>query len=186
MKLIIASLFIALSANAAESTITSAPSTPKQACELLAKAATEDNFKAFTDLTAMHTCPMHHSKKDCTDANCPMHHDKKDCTDKNCPMHKKGKDYKHAGTCPHHGHGKGSEEGFHKMHEKEIERLKDLTCKEEKIVGDHAWVEAVSKNESRLVPFKMQDGSWKFDMHTYHSFYPHAKMTETEKTDKKK
>lgn len=180
MKLIIASLFLALSANAAESTTTSAPSTPKQACELLAKAAAEDNFKAFSELTAMPSCMMGGEGK-----TCPMHHGDKECTDKNCPMHKKEKGAKQAASCPHHGKGMGSEEGFHKMHAKELERLKDLTCKDEKIVGDHAWVEAASKTESRLVPFKMEDGSWKFDMHTYHAFYPHKMPMEEAKPTKK-
>lgn len=67
------------------------------------------------------------------------------------------------------------EEGFHKMHEKHLDLLKSINCKDEKMVGDHSWVEAASKEESRLIPLKMVDGRWKFDMKTYFSFYHPAK-----------
>lgn len=146
----------ALAADTAKTTETST-TTPKQACEALAKAAAEDNFKAFSEWTAM-PAMMDHEGMAC---------DHKKCKDKNCPMHKKGKEHHHAGM--------PSEEGFHKMHQKEMARLKDLSCKDEKIAGDHAWVEAISQNESRLVPFRMEDGKWKFDIHAYHAFY-HSKM----------
>lgn len=145
--------------------------TPTQVCEALAKAAMDNNFKAFTDLAAMPM--MGHDGKGC-------HMDGKECTDKNCPNHKKGKGKGKGtedmqGSCEMHGmmgmHGMNMEEGFKNMHEKEMARLKNINCKGEKIAGDHAWVEATSENESRLVPFKMVDGKWKFDMRTYHSFY---------------
>ena len=172
MKFFFACLFFSLSTMAAETAPVIAkelaPTTPKQACEALAKAAAEDNFTAFAEGTAMP--PMIHEGMAGHDKSCPMmdHKDKK-CTKKNCPMHKE--EGKHAMPGMHGMHGMPTAEDFHKMHEKEMERLKTLTCKDEKIAGDHAWVEAISQNETRLVPFKLVDGKWKFDMHTYHSFY---------------
>ena len=182
MKLLITTLLFSLSAIAAETApSTPAPATPKEACEAIAKAAVENNYKAFGDLTTMHDCGENWDAKSCPMAG--KHH--KECTDKNCPMHGKAKKkankkdvaYHHH----HHMHGMPSEEGFHKMHEKELSRLKDITCKDEKIAGDRAWVEAVSQNEARLIPFKKKDGQWKFDMHTYHSFYHEREKATEEK-----
>lgn len=173
MKLLLVTLLFSVAAIAAETktettATTTEPTTPKQVCEALAKAAAADDYKSFSEWTATTPCMMGDCGKSCP----MMGHDAKDCTKKNCPMHKKGKGQAKAATCPHHMHGMaGGEEGFHKMHEKELARLKDLTCKEEKVAGDHAWVEAVSQQETRLVPFKLQDGKWKFDMHAYHAFY---------------
>jgi hypothetical protein len=180
MKLVLVSLLLSATAMAAETTAPAitevTATTPKQVCEALAKAASENNFKAFSDWTAMPGMMMGANGK-----SCPMMGEEKECTDKNCPMHKEGKGKAKGmakGKAPMHPmggmgqmHGMNMEEGFKKMHEKEMERLKDLNCKEEKIAGDHAWVEAISQNETRLVPFKMVDGKWKFDMKTYHSFY---------------
>ena len=195
MKMFFATLVFSLSALAAETTPatteTAAPSSPKQVCEALAKAATENNYKAFTELSV--TPPCMRDSASCTEKKCPMHGDKectnktcsmhgeKGCTDKSCPMHKKGKKMAKAEKGHHHHHhhhmmGMGSEEEFKKMHEKELARLKDINCKEEKIAGNHAWVEAASQNETRLVPFKLQDGQWKVDMHTYHAFYHETEM----------
>lgn len=151
-RLIIVSLFISVTSLAADTPAANEMSTgtPKQVCEALAKAATENNFKAFMELSAM---PMGYGR---------------DCLDKTRTGKNKGKQapQDHCGM-----HGKNMEGGFQKMHEKQMDRLKSLSCKDEKIVGDHAWVEATSKEEARLVPFKMMDGKWKFDMRTYHSFY---------------
>ncbi len=178
MKLLFVSLFLsatAMAADTAPATTEMSATNPKQVCEALAKAAAESNFKAFSEWTAMPGMMMGADGK-----SCPMMSEGKECTDNNCPMHKgpKGKGMaKGKGQMMHDMggmgpmHGMNMEEGFKKMHEKEMERLKDLNCKEEKIAGDHAWVEAISQNETRLVPFKMVEGKWKFDMRTYHSFY---------------
>lgn len=195
MKILLTTLLFSLSAMAAETapskTEATAPTTPKQVCEALAKAAADNNYKAFTELSVTPPCMRDgatcteknctmHSDKECTEKNCSMHA-KKECTDKNCPMHKKGKKMAKGEKGHHHHHhhhmmGMGSEEDFKKMHEQELARLKDLTCKDEKIAGNHAWVEAASQKETRLVPFKLQDGQWKFDMHTYHAFYHETEM----------
>ena len=175
MKLLLTILMFSISAMAEETTPAATPevtfTTPKQVCEALAKAAAADDFKVFAEWTAMPQM-MHPEGKNGSGKSCPMmaHKGKeckdKKCTDKDCPMHKGEKGYKHAGM-----HGMPSEADFHQMHSKEMARLKDLSCKEEKVSGDHAWVEATSQKETRLVPFKMVEGKWKFDMHAYHAFY---------------
>jgi hypothetical protein len=187
MKTLLLTLLLTASAMAAETpaavtttgkpeTVAPVATTPKQACEALAKAAAEDNYKAFQDMTAMPSMMGHSCDMKGDTGNACAH---KECTDKNCPMGKHGK-----GMAKGKGKGKGmgmdhsamqgmmhSEEGFHKMHAKEMERLKDLACMDEKISADHAWVEVKSQNETRLVPFKKVEGQWKFDIHTYHAFY---------------
>ncbi len=180
LKTILATLLFCMTALGAETTPTVTATSPKEACEALAKAATADDFKAFSELTAAAGMMGMHGMT-CDNKDCPMK-GKHDCTGKNCPMHQAGKGKakgKDCGTT----HGMNMEERFHKMHAKELERLKDLTCKEEKVVGEHAWVEAMSQKETRLVPFKMVEGKWKFDIRTYHSFY-RGPMTETETKQK--
>lgn len=130
---------------------------PKQVCENLAKAATENNYKAFTEWTTMGAGPM-----------MGMHHGKGMMGGKGM---KKG-DW---------GMGAPTPEAFEKMHKEQMAKLKALGCKDEKIAGDHAWVEATSNNEVRLVPFIKQDGQWKFDMHTYRSFYRPADAAKMNK-----
>lgn len=200
MKYILFTLIFSTFALAAETTppAPEAPAnlSPKQVCEALAKAATDNNFEAFSNLTAMpmmaaggmhghegmpcdgKSCPMHKGEKGMAkgdhNAPCPMHAKggEHKCNGKNCPMHKGGKGMAkgdHNAPCPMMEGKPG--EGFAKMHEQEMKRLKALVCKDEKIAEDHAWVEATSQNETRLVPFKKMDGQWKFDMRTYHSFY---------------
>lgn len=191
MRILMSLLFLATAAcasgtktatTAVDTKSTTATTTPKQACEGLAKAAMDGNYAAFKDLTVM---PMMWCKDG---EKCPMM-GSGTCSDKTCPMHKHGKKRgKDGGRHGHHAYGHpeglGSEEGFKKMHENEIARLKDLACKDEKVAGDRAWVEATTQNETRLVPFRLMEGQWKFDIKTYHSFY-HRKSnpTETSKTE---
>lgn len=152
-KLITLFLFISATALAADpiNPINEAPTnTPKEACEAIVKAGIDDNFQAFKDLTIM-----------------PTGHEKNSSD--------KGKNKNQSGRQDRCGipgmNEKNLEEGFHKMHEKHLELLKSINCKDEKIAGDRSWVEATSKEESRLIPFKIADGKWKFDMKTYLSFY---------------
>lgn len=188
MKLLLLSLLLSATAMAAETTTPATAevtaTSPKAVCEALAKAASENNFKAFAEWTVMPGMMM-----GAEGHSCSMMGEAKECTEKNCPMHKghkmaKGKGPKHGMKGMPEGHdmhGMNMEDGFKKMHEKEMERLKGLNCKEEKISGDHAWVEATSQNETRLVPFKMMEGKWKFDMKTYHSFYHPPMQPEAKK-----
>lgn len=146
-KLITLLLFISATALAADPTNEMPVGTPKEVCDAIVKAGIDDNFKAFMELTII-----------------PKGHDKSQ------PQQ---------GSQDHCGvpgmNEKNLEDGFHKMHEKHLELLKSTSCKDEKIAGDRSWVEAISKAESRLIPFKMVDGKWKFDMKTYLSFYHPAK-----------
>lgn len=76
---------------------------------------------------------------------------------------------------PHHGmqtgSKKGQKEAFLKMESEHFDTIKDLTCGTELLANDHAVVMSESKGEKRLIPFIKQNNSWKFDVHTYHSFY---------------
>lgn len=56
-----------------------------------------------------------------------------------------------------------------------LDKIKSITCGEAHAAGDHAFVEAESGAEKRLIPFVNRDGKWKFDMKTYMSFYPASK-----------
>ncbi len=174
MKKIILTFIFTIGFNSslnAEETATAAvtPTTPKQVCDALAKAAAADNFQAFQEWTAMPGM---------------MCDGEKECKSKDCPMHKKGKGKGKGmamGECKggdkHSMHGMNFEKKFHEMHAKEMEKLKGLNCKDEKIAGDHAWVEVSSQdNEIRLVPFRLVDGKWKFDMHAYRAFYHQGMM----------
>lgn len=66
---------------------------------------------------------------------------------------------------------KGNKAGFDKMHQKYFDRLKDLSCTSENVSGNHAFVQASSQGQERLIPFKRTPDGWKFDAKTYMSFY---------------
>ena len=104
--------------------------TPKEVCDSLAKAATDNNFKAFTTLTF-------------TEGGKPA----------------------------------GKEKNFDKMHKDKMTSLKDLTCGTVTMAGNHAFVEATSQQEKRLIPFIEHGGTWLFDVATYKTFYRHAGTT---------
>lgn len=86
---------------------------------------------------------------------------------------------------PHHGHDgmaiekmKGEKEAFNKMGAEHFEMIKDLTCGNELLADNHAIVMSEAQGKKRLIPFIKQNDAWKFDTHTYHSFYAdemHAK-----------
>ncbi|MCB0404937.1 MAG: hypothetical protein KDD51_09135 [Bdellovibrionales bacterium] len=65
---------------------------------------------------------------------------------------------------------KGNKENFQSMHQKQLDRIKDLTCGTELVAGDQAVVKATSKGESRLVPFHKYSDLWRFDLPTYQAF----------------
>lgn len=154
-KLITLFLFISATALAADPINETPTNTPKEACEAIVKAGIDDNFKAFMELTIV-----------------PTGHDKEKNKNQNGRQDR----------CGIPGmNEKNLEKGFHKMHEKHLELLKSISCKDEKIAGDRSWVEATSKEESRLIPFKVADGKWKFDMKTYFSFYHPAKDSMVKK-----
>lgn len=160
MKLLLTSLLLSATAMAAETPAGSAPiqstHSPKQICEEIVKAAVDGNYKEVLALTAQPTCPKHRMGA--------KQGRPKGASQKVMPM--AGMD------CCMSMHNLMSEEGFRKMREKEMERIKDINCREERIAEDHAFVEASSQNKTRLVPFKKVDGQWKFDLHAYHAFYP--------------
>lgn len=60
---------------------------------------------------------------------------------------------------------------FEKMQKTYMAKLKEMTCGTEQVAGDHAVVTATAGEEKRLIPFVQAEGQWKFDMHTYRSFY---------------
>ena len=90
----------------------------------------------------------------------------------------KNKDYERASQLmltPKHKMGmmgkKSSKKKFNKMHENYLSEVQDISCSEEQVAGDRAFVTATTKNQERLIPFVQAEGGWKFDMKTYRSFY---------------
>ncbi len=82
---------------------------------------------------------------------------------------------------PHHGAGetagmnpKKMESDVKSAHQHHLSQLKDLSCGDEHVAGDHAVVEASSQGQKRLIPFVQVNGQWKFDARTYMSFYHRA------------
>jgi hypothetical protein len=67
--------------------------------------------------------------------------------------------------------GSVSPQSFQKMHSRYLDRLQDLSCKNEIIAADRAVVESESKGEERLIPFVKTNQGWKFDLNTYQAFY---------------
>lgn len=60
---------------------------------------------------------------------------------------------------------------FEKMHDEYLSDIRNMTCTNEQIAGDHAVVTAETKEDKRLIPFVQSQGQWKFDMRTYRAFY---------------
>jgi hypothetical protein len=118
---------------------------PKDVCNTLAEAAKKDDFQAFTQWTTGFGPRGGQAGEAGRDM--PMRNPSK--------MNKR----------------KNMQSQFHQMHKDQLARLKDLSCGSETIAMDHAFVEAESKGEKRLIPFKMMSGKWMFDAHTYMSFY---------------
>ncbi|MBI1860595.1 MAG: hypothetical protein HYR96_06735 [Deltaproteobacteria bacterium] len=73
------------------------------------------------------------------------------------------------------GHQGKQEKSFHSMHKDRMAALKNLTCGNETVAGKHAIVETAGPTEKRLIPFLEMDGTWKFDVATYKTFYRHEK-----------
>ncbi|MEQ1666375.1 MAG: hypothetical protein ABL927_13475 [Bdellovibrionales bacterium] len=69
------------------------------------------------------------------------------------------------------GHNPKMKGAFEKMHKDQLEKLKNLTCGTEHIADTRAFVETTSEGKMRYVPFVKEDTGWKFDTHTYMSFY---------------
>jgi hypothetical protein len=74
------------------------------------------------------------------------------------------------------GHEANMKKGFEKMHGEEIEKLKGLTCGTEHVADTRAFVESESEGKTRFVPFVKEGNTWKFDTHTYMSFYEPGMM----------
>lgn len=68
---------------------------------------------------------------------------------------------------------KGTKARFAKMNEKYLEKLQGLTCLNESVAEDHAFVEAEAQGVKRFVPFIKTETGWKFDAMTYRAFYHH-------------
>lgn len=60
---------------------------------------------------------------------------------------------------------------FEEMRNEHMDQLKDLKCSSEQTAGNHAIVTAETQGDKRLIPFVKEGSSWKFDPHTYMSFY---------------
>ena len=76
------------------------------------------------------------------------------------------------------GSPRGHKEAFNKMGAEHFEMIKDLNCGNELLADNHAIVMSEAQGKKRLIPFIKQNDAWKFDTHTYHSFYSdesHAK-----------
>ncbi|MCB9255062.1 MAG: hypothetical protein H6617_10310 [Bdellovibrionaceae bacterium] len=65
---------------------------------------------------------------------------------------------------------KANQKNFQSMHQKQLDRIKDLACGTELVAGNQAVVKATSKGESRLVPFHKYSDLWRFDLPTYQAF----------------
>jgi hypothetical protein len=72
------------------------------------------------------------------------------------------------------GHPKAA--NFEKMHKDQLEKLKTLTCGTEHVADTRAFVETESAGKTRYVPFVKDGSTWKFDTHTYMSFYEAGAM----------
>jgi hypothetical protein len=57
------------------------------------------------------------------------------------------------------------------MRPQQLERLKDLRCKDEQVAEDHATVLAETEGEKRLIPFVREENGWRFDIRSYASLY---------------
>jgi hypothetical protein len=118
--------------------------TPKDVCNRLIEAAKKDDFSAADQYTLWNRDRMSSDQQAGT-----MGSSKKSMKNK-------------------------MEKGFHKVHREHLSMLKNLTCGSETLAGDHAFVETDSQQGKRLIPFVQQGGQWKFDAHTYMSFYPES------------
>lgn len=66
------------------------------------------------------------------------------------------------------------EQGFHKMVQKNMAQLKEISCGSETVAGEAAMVVAEGKDSKRLIPFTQEGGKWKFDARAYMSLYRDA------------